>query len=227
MGGRYVQLAFVLFFVAIFVPSIFGDTNTDGWAKWVSDFQTLIAGTAAVVAASYTVAQMKVSDALQERRHRELLRSGLRQEQAAAERIKSYLNKSFMFVEIYVHQHLNSRPNIRVEWTHPQRKAFYEAVYAAFSIEAILQNNVVKEASSILPSKLYVQMGLIQSHLNRLKGFFPDDVPDIDPYDKSIMNPTGYKREVDFVLAEIARCVTDLLTAAEEWETSLRKTYEG
>lgn len=65
--------------VAIVFPAVFGEAPTfsdrsggDPWRNFVYDFQTLITGVLAVGAGFATIWQMRISDALQERRHQQL-----------------------------------------------------------------------------------------------------------------------------------------------------------
>lgn len=63
--------------VALGLPTIFGipraedGTGGDPWRNYIYDFQTLIGGFLALIAAYITLHQMKESDALQERRHQQ------------------------------------------------------------------------------------------------------------------------------------------------------------
>jgi branched-subunit amino acid transport protein len=65
---RVLGCAAVAIFTAIFLPAFLGDRQTDGWTRFVYDYQTLLTGTFAVAAAFITVAQMRASDERQDLR---------------------------------------------------------------------------------------------------------------------------------------------------------------
>ncbi|MGN7715224.1 hypothetical protein [Agrobacterium radiobacter] len=79
--------------VAIVLPVVFGLPRGigghagDGWRNFIYDFQTLIGGGAAIIAAWYTVGQMRITDEKSELRHRELVALQLRSDRLRIERL--------------------------------------------------------------------------------------------------------------------------------------------
>lgn len=76
-----------VFISALLVRLFFGDARTiagqaggDSWRDFIYDFQTLMTGIAAVVAATFTVRRMKHDDREQSRRHHETLAFAIRSE---------------------------------------------------------------------------------------------------------------------------------------------------
>jgi len=57
------------------------------WRDWLYDFQSLIGGILAVIAAAFTVLQMRISDDRSERRHKEILKLQLRSDGLKLERM--------------------------------------------------------------------------------------------------------------------------------------------
>ncbi|GAA5626998.1 hypothetical protein Brsp05_02281 [Brucella sp. NBRC 12953] len=86
MNNRIIGLAALVAFVAIVPPTLWHDHLNDPWAKWVYDYQPLIAGAFAIFAAYLTVNTMRETDDRQESRHQELMRLNLRRDQLIARR---------------------------------------------------------------------------------------------------------------------------------------------
>jgi hypothetical protein len=78
---------------AILLPVLFGlprgvaGQAGDGWRNFIYDFQTLIGGGAAIVAAWLTVRQMRITDEKSEARHRELVSLQIRADRLRVERL--------------------------------------------------------------------------------------------------------------------------------------------
>ncbi len=70
-----------------FGKSLLGVPIQDPWRKWVYDYQSLIGGLLAIVAASATVAQMMRSEAENNKRHRQLIDLQLRPDRLRIERM--------------------------------------------------------------------------------------------------------------------------------------------
>ncbi|TAV99979.1 hypothetical protein ELI24_17110 [Rhizobium ruizarguesonis] len=83
----------------IVVPVVFGEpshvegvTGGDSWRNLIYDFQTLIAGIAAVLAAAFTIRTMEKTDRESERRHRQLMELTLRADRLKVSRsVKPFL----------------------------------------------------------------------------------------------------------------------------------------
>lgn len=219
-----IRFGLIIFGVAIFLPIIFHDWNHDAWARWVYDYQTLIAGTAAVIAAAYTVMQMMNSDKLQETRHRQLLFTELRRELMTAERLHDFFEQSFFFTEAYIDQYQTLRPKNADEWTYPKRQAFWMAIDGAFYMGEALNDELVKASFNELPSDLLLQIGYAKARIATLRQKIPNTA--LDGFDKSVMVPSGYDPEVDFLLQETREAVERILGAIKAWQNSLRKIYE-
>lgn len=90
---RLFALIFITVGAAIILPVVFGlprgiaGQDGDGWRNFIYDFQTLIGGGAAVVAAWLTVRQMRITDERSEFRHRELVSLQLRADRLRVERL--------------------------------------------------------------------------------------------------------------------------------------------
>ncbi|MBD8686596.1 MULTISPECIES: hypothetical protein [unclassified Rhizobium] len=109
-------LIFVI--LAAFIPAVIlgapriahGQTDGDWWRKIIFDFQTLISGIAAVLAAAFTVRQMRLSDDNSERRHRDLVRESKATEGAQETRHQQLfelsLRKDRLLVERATSPHL-------------------------------------------------------------------------------------------------------------------------
>ncbi|TCU35426.1 DUF1109 domain-containing protein [Rhizobium azibense] len=93
-NGYRVALACVVIVVAATVlPALFGrgpqpDIGDlgDPWRNFVFNYQTLITGIAAVVAAFFTIRQISETDSRQERRHNELVKLQMRPDRLCMER---------------------------------------------------------------------------------------------------------------------------------------------
>jgi len=219
-----IRFGLIIFGVAIFLPIVFHDRDNDAWVKWVYDYQTLIAGTAAVIAAAYTVLQMIKSDQLQETRHRQLLFTGLRRELMTAERLYDFFAQYFFFTEAYIGQYQTLRPKNAEEWTYPKRQAFWMAIDGAYYMGEALNDELVKASFNELPSDLLLQIGYAKARIATLRQKIPNTAP--DGFDKSVMVPSGYDPEVDFLLQETREAVKRILGAIKAWQDGLRKIYE-
>lgn len=77
---------------------VIGLTPINPWRDWLYDFQSLIGGILAIVAAAFTVLQMRLSDERSERRHKEILQLQLRSDGLRLERmyfsLHPYLNRA-------------------------------------------------------------------------------------------------------------------------------------
>ncbi|RWX30650.1 hypothetical protein EHI47_14455 [Rhizobium leguminosarum] len=83
--GRILAAAIVVVAAALLIPAVAGGVG-DPWGKFVSDFQTLITGLAAVGAATWTISVMEKTDARQGERHAQLVELSLRGDRLAVER---------------------------------------------------------------------------------------------------------------------------------------------
>jgi hypothetical protein len=70
-----------------------------GVETWLEQWQTLIAGILAVLAAAVTIRQMQVSDAGQQRRHEHLIRMSMRSEALTVLRAHSLLTPTFLAID--------------------------------------------------------------------------------------------------------------------------------
>ncbi|CDN93450.1 hypothetical protein BN949_02604 [Agrobacterium tumefaciens] len=91
---RLVVLFLLVVCVTILPPLFFGEARSvkdqvggDSWRNFIFDFQTLIGGGAAMIAAWYTVRQMRISDMKSYDRHRELVELQLRPDTLRVERM--------------------------------------------------------------------------------------------------------------------------------------------
>ncbi|MCJ2874815.1 hypothetical protein JUM41_11265 [Rhizobium pusense] len=91
---RLVVLFWLVICVTILPPIFFGEPRSvkdqvggDSWRNFIYDFQTLIGGGAAIIAAWYTVRQMQFTDEKSELRHRELVALQLRSDRLRVERM--------------------------------------------------------------------------------------------------------------------------------------------
>ncbi|QIO60668.1 TrbC/VirB2 family protein [Rhizobium leguminosarum] len=83
--GRVIFAGIVVVAAALLIPAVAGGV-ADPWGKFVSDFQTLITGLAAVGAATWTISVMEKTDARQGERHAQLIELSLRGDRLAVER---------------------------------------------------------------------------------------------------------------------------------------------
>lgn len=89
-----VILFWIVVCVTILPPLFFGEARSikdqaggDSWRNFIYDFQTLIGGGAAIIAAWYTIRQMRITDEKSEARHRELVALQLRSDRLRVERM--------------------------------------------------------------------------------------------------------------------------------------------
>ncbi len=96
--ATWVWLLFKAFAITIPTPSMWRDLSNiartsigfepiNPWRDWLYDFQSLIGGIFAIVAAAFTVLQMRISDERSERRHKEVLQLQLRADGLRLERM--------------------------------------------------------------------------------------------------------------------------------------------
>jgi len=83
--GRILAAAILVVATALLIPAVAGGIG-DPWGKFVSDYQTLITGLAAVGAATWTISVMEKTDARQGERHAQLVELSLRSDRLAVER---------------------------------------------------------------------------------------------------------------------------------------------
>lgn len=91
---RLVVLFWLVVCVTILPPLFFGEARSvkdqaggDSWRNFIFDFQTLIGGGAAIIAAWYTVRQMRISDMKSDDRHQELVELQMRSDKLRVERM--------------------------------------------------------------------------------------------------------------------------------------------
>ena len=84
----WVQFFSAIAFIIVVLFSLFWVTKGEASSanKFIYDYQTLITGIAAVFAAGYTVRQMRITDEMSEKRHRELVSLQLRADRLRVER---------------------------------------------------------------------------------------------------------------------------------------------
>lgn len=169
MTSRLITLAVVVGVTATFLPALFGDPpNADGgggdtWRRFIYDFQTLITGYAAIAAAFWTVAQMRTSDALQERRHQQLLELTIRPERKTALRTRSWLVPKFShFRGRYAEAaHLMTKGQDSA-WSQEEAGKVLTAFIAAKQVTAALASERMKDVQEQFPDKLSVQLDSMQ-----------------------------------------------------------------
>ncbi len=86
MNNRLIGLFALIALIAIVPPTMWQDHSEDRWAKWIYDYQPLIAGAFAIFAAYLTISTMRETDDRQELRHQELMRLNLKRDQLIARR---------------------------------------------------------------------------------------------------------------------------------------------
>ncbi|MGM5088026.1 hypothetical protein ACD589_15180 [Rhizobium sp. 814_E9_N1_1] len=119
--------AIVVVAAAIVVPVVFGAPaeftdrhGGDAWRNLIYDFQTLITGVLAVVAALGTILQMRRSDALQDRRHRENRRDLRRGDELVVTRLRAFLPSALRSHSVTLRAYVNSQNPFgrAIEWHH-------------------------------------------------------------------------------------------------------------
>ncbi|MEH7868769.1 hypothetical protein V7795_16535 [Rhizobium laguerreae] len=83
--GRVLSAMIFAVAAALLIPAIAGGVG-DPWGKFVSDYQTLITGLAAVGAATWTISVMERTDARQGERHAQLVELSMRGDRLAVQR---------------------------------------------------------------------------------------------------------------------------------------------
>lgn len=84
MSTRKIADVTVLIVIGFCIGGMFSDISAT--ERYLSDWQTLIAGFLAVVAAAWTVGEMRRNDTMQQQRHEELILLNLRADRLRAER---------------------------------------------------------------------------------------------------------------------------------------------
>ncbi len=91
---QLVVLFWLVVCVTILPPLLFGEARSvkdqvggNSWRNFIFDFQTLIGGGAAILAAWHTVRQMRISDMKSDGRHQELVELQLRSDRLRVERM--------------------------------------------------------------------------------------------------------------------------------------------
>lgn len=226
MGRRLIPLGFVVFFVAIFLPTIFGNKGGDPWVRWIFDYQTLIAGTAAVVAAAVTVLQMMKSDTLQERRHKQLMAVELRRELVTAERLYIYLEDFLRSVEPSFNKYFASHNEANRTWTYPKRLEFYHALEAAIQIGDMLESKIITMSIDTLPGDIYMEVEAANALLPTLREKATNSRNFFDAYTNSVQDPSGYDRHTHMVILSVYLRTKSILSGVEAWQKALKRLYD-
>lgn len=174
---RLVILFWIVVCVTILPPLFFGEARSikdqaggDSWRNFIFDFQTLIGGGAAILAAWYTVRQMRITDEKSEARHRELVALQLRSDRLRVERMLfpalddlEDCYDAISDVKIETLKLLASHePNSVASVLEQINSDCHDAL-------SITLRPTFKEARDLLDGDLNYGYGLLQEHLNNLR----------------------------------------------------------
>jgi hypothetical protein len=148
--------AVVVVVAAIVLPVIFGApaefndrSGGDAWRNVIYDFQTLITGALAVAAALGTIYQMRASDALQERRHREIRHDARKGDEFAVGRLRAFLPKAAREHVITFRAYSSAEDPLgnAIEWHH--------AKFEAERFRGELQDSRLTSCLHLLPPEIF------------------------------------------------------------------------
>lgn len=158
-------------FMAIVPPAIIGGAKGNIW-KVIEQYQTLITGVAAVVAAYATVRQMEKTDARSEQRHRELIELSLRADKLKIERLYDPQHRDML-------DHFEQLSDVRsfIIGLHGQSTMDYDAIECTrepiFSnvnaFYEILRRPVWDEAASLFSGGMTAQLSELRESLGQMR----------------------------------------------------------
>lgn len=160
-------------FIIVVLFSLFWVTKGEASSasKFIYDYQTLITGIAAVFAAGYTVRQMRITDEMSEKRHRELVSLQLRADRLRVERLlfpalgdlEDALKKVSNFNLSVVQKILDDEPdNARLLIESLERECF--------EVLSILGNSQFKAAEDLFDGDLALRYSVTYDQLMELEG---------------------------------------------------------
>lgn len=175
MSGKlerhYLVLAVLVGFMAIIVPTIFGDLATDSWTKYIYNYQTLLTGALAVGAAFVTVHQMRRSDELQERRHRQLIKFQQRNDTLAIDRITAWLPTMLKACESSIRAYLSRPPD--EEWNADRQFSLMTAMSRLHALWVDLRGPRTQAHSNLFSPLVHTQVVSLASYLDILFASVP------------------------------------------------------
>lgn len=223
------SLIFLLFGDARLVA---GEGGGDSWRNFIYDFQTLIGGGAAVIAAWYTVRQMQITDEKSDTRHRELISLQLRPDRLRVERmiypaladLEDTYRKISEINLTGVGKHLDSEPQSSRLIVENLERVCFEAV-------SILARKQFKAAQDLFDGDLTYRYGKTYDDLQNIIGACQNLGIDLTGLKFAKPDPEKFERAMNRVLEnleEIQKFKSSVLISFGDLNVSLetmRKEY--
>ncbi|TAT74815.1 hypothetical protein ELH50_30300 (plasmid) [Rhizobium ruizarguesonis] len=158
-------------FMAVLPPALIGGAKGNAW-KFVADYQTLITGVAAVLAAYATIRQMERTDARSEQRHRELIELSLRADKLKIARLydpqsrdlADYIEQLSDIREFIINLHGSSEMDYAA--LESVEKPIFNAIYG---LEEILERPVWNEASPLFDGPMTSQLAELRANIHQMR----------------------------------------------------------
>jgi hypothetical protein len=170
----------ILFAIAagttILLPLIFGEarqvagqTGGDTWRNFIYDFQTLIGGGAAIIAAWVTVHQMRITDQKSESRHEELIALQMRADRLRVERMlhPSLNNLKLRYEAI---SSWKTFPLKKLVSSEPQSVVYilYDLMLECDDVLKIISRNAFANAAELLDGNMTYAMERLGNEFSKL-----------------------------------------------------------
>ncbi|MEN5297861.1 hypothetical protein ABE530_05840 [Brucella sp. TWI559] len=204
-----------------------GDRCGNPFSNWLYDFQSLIAGTFAVVAAVATIRQMAKADAFEEQRQKKAIAFALRREKSVADSFSRFTSAQSFATSASIallFDTVGKRNNYM--WTYAERQLFWVAVETCYELETTLAHEVVDRATEFMPADVYFPLNEAQSRLKELRNKIPDISSTVDFYTNSDCLPSRYDHEIEFILSEIQSNSLRLNRSIVSWKDSIIAVQE-
>ncbi len=205
----------------LIVPALFGGKE-DPWGKFVYDYQTLITGILALLAAQWTIRAMRAIDQRQATDQRRQTYLANRTAIRAVERFCNAVRGELKMLDILICDYFTFARDVMSSqtWTNNQKTVFLQSLRHVREVKARLEK-VPPEARSLLNVRLEAAIELFVFSADLILTGIPEDASFFDPYDKSDHAPPYYTPDLGSLLAQHVGPTRSLKLALAEWETEV------
>ncbi|WPJ67939.1 hypothetical protein AUSSIE_16 [Sinorhizobium phage Aussie] len=207
----------------IVLPVLFGDppkftdrTGGDALRNLIYDFQTLITGVLAIIAASWTVMQMRETDRLQEIRHRQQLALSERRDRLAAERFTAFVPDLLDYYSMRIKRFLDRVPADQTEviWSKDSVRRYLGACKAVRWTAELAEDERLRECKHLFTAEVHTAL---QNCVEWAKGLY-----DALPQDSNLLDwvegePDGYHPIMNLHLEDLHEVQRVAVNAIRAW----------
>lgn len=218
VGGLAVAMSVVIVVSVLSgEPAVFDDrTGGSVLRNLIYDFQTLLTGVLALFSAWWTIGQMRESDRLQERRHRQLLTSSERKEKLAVDRLLQRLPEALEYHTSRLERYLRHVPNHGGEptWKLQAVRDAHVAIGAVKWLARIDQDKRVIACRDLFDADVDLQLECIGDWARTINSMLPEQVP----WTKmEAARPDWYAQMLDPSLDDLASQCRIALDSLKRW----------